>query len=119
MTQRTKAHLVWIYPGSLADDLDAATWLDTTAELRRLGWQVTLIAVGPAGQQRVRGVEVLCVPKPEIYLVRQCVYHIRLLRLLARQWAMIDVILCHQMSLPWVLPVRLCAVWRASAGPWW
>lgn len=106
-----KSHLVWVYPGVLADALDAATWLDTTAELRGMGWRVTLISVGPARPQLCRGVEILCIPRPEIYLVRQIVYHLRVIRFLLQRWATIDVVLFHQMSLFWLLPLktlRLC-----------
>jgi glycosyltransferase involved in cell wall biosynthesis len=99
--------LVWVYTESPTDSLSAATWLETTRELRQLGWRVTLIAVGPAGQQCIRGVEVLCIPKPQVYLLRQVVFHIRLLSLLVRQWDTIDMILFHQMSAPWLLPLRL------------
>jgi len=81
--------------------------LETTRELRELGWSVTLVAAGPAGHQSIRGVEVLCIPKPRVYLLRQVVFHIRLLHLLALEWATIDVLLFHPMSAPWILPLRL------------
>lgn len=100
------SHLFWVYPGSLADALDSATWLDTTRELRQLGWRVTLAAAGPAGRQLVRGVQVFCIAKPEVYLFGQVLFHMRLLRLFLKQRATIDVILFHQMSAPWLLPLR-------------
>lgn len=99
-------HLVWVYPGSLTDVLHSATWLETTRELRQLGWHVTLVTAGPAGQQHIRGVEVFCIPMPQVYLLRQVVYHIRLLGLLALEWATTDVILFESMSAPWILPLR-------------
>lgn len=100
-------HLVWVYAGSLAEKLDAATWLETTRELRRIGWQVTLVNVGKSGRQRIRGVEVLCMPMPKIYLVRQLVYHAQVLFLILRRWRQIDVVMFHQISAPWMLPLRL------------
>lgn len=99
-------HLVWVY-GSPPSKLDAGTWLETSSELCKLGWRVTLVASGPAGQQCIGGVEVLRIPKPQVYLLRLVVFHIRLLRLLAQMWATIDVILFHSMSAPWLLPLRL------------
>jgi glycosyltransferase involved in cell wall biosynthesis len=99
-------HVVWVYTEPAIDRLDAATWLETTRELRNLGWRVTLIAEGPAGHRRIRGVEVLCIPKPGVYLLRQVVFHLRVLRLLASEWATIDAILFHTMSAPWLLPLR-------------
>lgn len=103
----TVPNLVWVYAGNLTDTLHAATWLDTTNELRKLGWHVTLIAAGPAGYQHIRDTEILCIPKPQVYLLGQVVYHMGSLCFLARQWAKTDVILFHSMSAPWILPLRL------------
>jgi glycosyltransferase involved in cell wall biosynthesis len=105
--QRPLLHLLWVYPGSLTEALDSATWLEPTRELRRMGWHVTLVAVGPAGSRVIQGVEVLFVPRPHIYLIRQLVYHARILRLVASEWSGLDAILFHQMSALWLLPLRL------------
>lgn len=111
-----KPLLVWVYAGSLAEKLDAATWLETTRELRRIGWQVTLMNVGKSGRQLIRGVEVLSVPMPKIYLVRQLVYHVQVLFLILLRWRQIDVVMFHQISAPWLLPLRLLrALTRRSA----
>lgn len=99
-------HLVWVYGESATDSLDAATWLETSSELCKLGWRVTLVTAGPAGHQWFRGVKVLCIPMPRVYLLRQVVFHIRLLHFLVQQWATTDVILFHSMSAPWILPLR-------------
>jgi glycosyltransferase involved in cell wall biosynthesis len=103
----SRLHLVWLYDGSLNKVLDAATWLDMTNELRKLGWQVTLVSAGPSGPQCIRGIEVFCIPRPEKYLLRQIVYHMRFLGFLQRQMKNVDIILFHPMSAPWLLPVRL------------
>jgi glycosyltransferase involved in cell wall biosynthesis len=86
--------------------MDAATWLETTKELRMLGWRVTLIAAGPSGPQQCRGVEVHGISRTGIYFIWQFSFHLRLLLLLRRQWSEIDVILFHQMSAVWLLPLR-------------
>jgi glycosyltransferase involved in cell wall biosynthesis len=113
---RLNLHIVWVYSSSLASALDAATWLETVKELRRFGWRVTLVAVGPEGHHQIRGVDVLCIPRPEVYLLRQIIFHARILHLVMKQWATIDVILFHDMSGPWVLPLRLL---RWLAGKRW
>jgi len=100
-------HVVWIYSGSLAAALDSATWLKTTEELRNLGCHVTLVSKGPSGYQQIHGVEVLCIPRPEVYLLRHVVFHLRVLHLVLSQWATIDVIVFHERSAPWILPLRL------------
>lgn len=99
-------HVVWVYTEPAIQRLDAVTWLETTRELRNSGWRVTLVAEGPAGERRIRGVEVLCIAKPRVYLLRQAVFHLRVLRLLASEWSTIGVILFHSMSAPWLLPLR-------------
>jgi len=115
--QPSMPHLVWVYADSLRDTLHAATWLDTTHELRKLGWRVTLIAAGPAGYQRIRGVEVLCIPRPQVYLVRQVLFHMRVLSFLIQKWQTIDVILFHSMSAPWILPLRLVRCLTGQGRP--
>ncbi|MBN1427331.1 MAG: glycosyltransferase [Anaerolineae bacterium] len=98
-------HLIWINPSSLTDQLDAATWLQTTAELRRLGWCVTLVIYGDADCRSIGGVDVHCIRTPQIYLLRQVIFHIQCIFLILRQWRICDVILFYAMSAPWVLPL--------------
>jgi glycosyltransferase involved in cell wall biosynthesis len=107
-------HLVWLYPDAIAGKLDAASYLEMVRELRAMGWRVTLVAAGPAGEHLIRGVAVLCLSKPRIYLLSQLLFHVKVLRLLLRQWDEIDVILFHPMSTPWILPLR--AVRRLKRG---
>jgi glycosyltransferase involved in cell wall biosynthesis len=102
-----RPQIIWIYSGSLALALDSATWLDTTAELRRMGWQITLIAMGLSGLQNIHGTEVFCIPTLEVYFLRQLVFHMRLLKEIQRQWSRVDIILFHQISAPWIFPLRL------------
>jgi glycosyltransferase involved in cell wall biosynthesis len=101
-----KIHLVWIYAGDLSKAMDAATWLKTVEELCNLGWEVTLIAAGPNGYRQIRGVNVLCVRRPEIFLLRQIAFHLGVLYIILRQFAGIDAILFHELSAPWILPLR-------------
>lgn len=103
---KTGLHLVWVFAGSLEASLDAATWLETTAALRRQGWRVTLIDAGDQGLHQVRGVEVLSFPKPDTYLVRQELFHRAIVRYIRQHWDDIDVVLFHQMSTPWMLPLK-------------
>jgi glycosyltransferase involved in cell wall biosynthesis len=110
-------HLLWVYPGALAHALDAATWIETTRELRQLGWRVTLVAAGPNGYQQIRGIEVLCISRPEIYFLRQVVFHGRLWIMILRQWSTEDVILFHQMSALWLLPLRAVRCLMGSQRP--
>lgn len=108
-------HVVWVYTEPVIHRLDAVTWLETTRQLTDSGWRVTLVAEGPAGEHRIRGVEVLCIAKPRVYLLRQAVFHLKVLRLLASRWSSIGVILFHPMSAPWLLPLRF--VRGLSQGP--
>ncbi len=109
--------LVWVYTGDLASALDRVTWLETTAELRALGWRVTLVAVGQGGQEHIDGVEIHTLRRPRLYLVGQAIFHLRLLGLLARHWRSLDLVLFHSMSAPWLLPLRWLRPLAAGRGP--
>ena len=98
--------VIWLHTGRLDQDLDAATWLDTTFELRKLGWRVTLITAGPWGPRSIHGTEVFCIPMPDLSLLRLLVYHVEFYLLLLKR-PRPDVILFGQMSAPWLLPVRI------------
>jgi glycosyltransferase involved in cell wall biosynthesis len=100
-------HLIWVYNAPVATTLAATSRLEVTNELRKMGWRVTLVAEGLAGRQEVRGVEVLCIPKPDIYLLGHCLFQLRLLALLAHEWSSTDVVLFHQMSAPALLLLGL------------
>lgn len=106
MISAKELHLLWIYNGPLATTLHAGTWLSVVSELRRSGWRVTLVSVGPRRCHDIRGVEVFCIPRPEIYILRQAIYHLRVLQLAVRHWKDIDMILFHEGSAPWVLPLK-------------
>ena len=101
-----RLRLAWVSPVTSAK-LDSATWIDTTRELRRQGVDVTLITIGPAGKQSYRGVEVLNISRPSIYLLGQVLFHLGVLRFLLPRLGVYDVILFHQVSALWLLPLRL------------
>ena len=101
-----RLRVAWVSPVT-PEKLDSATWVDTTRELRRQGVDVTLITIGPAGKQSYRGVEVLNVPRPTIYLLGQVLFHLGVLRYLLPRLQSYDVILFHQLSAVWLLPLRL------------
>lgn len=99
----TSPHVAWIYSGSLKERLDAATFLTTTQELRNSGWKVTLIAVGDPSQTTIRGVEVSHISRPEIYILRQIIFHFRVAKKLYQQIEDIDILLFHELSAPWLI----------------
>jgi len=99
-------YLFWIYSGTLANALDSATWLNTTQELRKLGWRVDLVVQGPKGMNLIQDVDVISIASPQVYLLRHIVFHLRLYRILLSRWKSIDFIYFHQNSLPWLLPLK-------------
>jgi glycosyltransferase involved in cell wall biosynthesis len=109
--------LVWIYPGRLDQDLDASTWLTTTAELRSMGWQVTLIAAGPSGNKMIGGIEVTCVPMTNIYFFRQIIFHVGIYWLLLARHLDPTVVMFSQMSALWMLPLRLLRFFKRQKRP--
>lgn len=112
-----RPHLVWVFSAPIAERLDNATWVDTTNELRALGWQVTLIGMGPAGLHYVRGIETYCIPRPDVYLFGHALFHRDVARFLVEQWNQIDVVLFNQDSAAYLLPLRFRRALRAGRGP--
>lgn len=112
-----KPQLVWLYTGVLAETLDAATWLETSAELCKLGWNVTLVVAGPAKHQIIDNFELYSIPKGNVYLLRQFLFHFKFLRLIMRRWSDTDIILFHQMSAPWILPLKAVRKFLTKRGP--
>lgn len=102
----SQPRLLWVSPVT-PTKLDSATWLDTTRELRKLGMEVTLITSGPAGKHSYRGIEVLNIPRPEVYLFGQMLFHFNVLRFLIPRLMAYDVVLFHQISSIWLMPLRL------------
>ena len=109
--------LIWVFTDSLADQLDAVSWLEPTNFLRRQGWDVSLITAGPARQTEIKGVPVTTIQKPDIYLLRQAIFHLRVLRYIAGLWSETDIVLFHQMSAPWLLPLRVIRWLRRRPFP--
>lgn len=112
-----RPHLIWVYNAPVAATLAATSRLAVTDGLRKVGWRVTLVAEGAGGQRSVRGIEVLCIPKPGVYLLGYCLFHLRLFALLAQEWSNTDVVLFHQMSAPCLLPLRLIRRLIGGRGP--
>lgn len=104
---RNTLRIIWVHPGFLFRELSAATYLDTTHELREQGCNVTLITPGPAGTQQIRGVDVLCLSRPDIFFIRQMVFHLKAVIYVLRHWHEADVVLFRELSTPWILPLRL------------
>ncbi len=110
-------HLVWVYPQDLRNELSASARLETTREMRRLGWRVTFIAAGRRGRQTIQGVEITTIPKPDLYLFGKLVFHFRAMLSLLPIWSQIDVIMFHYASVPWILPLRLYRVFFRRSTP--
>lgn len=98
MDERT-GHLVWINTGPM-DGLDIATWLFTTRELRNLGWKVTLIAPDDPGVHIKLGVEYTGIPMPDIYLIRQLIFQIRVKQFVDRLKPVPDAVMFHEFAVP-------------------
>jgi glycosyltransferase involved in cell wall biosynthesis len=104
-----KKHLVWVRSTKL-DELNATPTLSVTRELRKMEWQVTLIAAGQAGYRKIQGVEVLYFSRPDIYFLRQLLFYIKVIGWLFQNWKTIDVLLFDVMGAPWLTPLRFFRV---------
>lgn len=110
-------HLVWVYAVPIFSALDSATWLQTTQELRNSNWRVTLIAKGPSGEHQINGVSVICLSTIQKYFLGQLIFHLRIVLFLLRNWQTVDIVLFHQISVPWLLPVKLLRLLQNKRYP--
>jgi glycosyltransferase involved in cell wall biosynthesis len=90
------------------DKLDAATWLVPTQEMMNSGWDVTLMVSGDPRQTHVGNVAVHHISTPDIFLLRQVVFHTKVIKSLCRWLDLIDVLLFHEASSPWFLFLAVC-----------
>ncbi len=100
--------LVWVYPDALTVRLDSATWIETTRELLKLGWDVTLLTRDPLpGPQTLRGIEIISLRSRDIYLLGQILFHLNIILYVLRRWRRVDILLFTQLSGFWLLfPLR-------------
>lgn len=117
ISEPAKQHLVWVFPGRLDTYLSAATWLQPTRELRNLGWKVTLLNFGKRGIENIGGVEVQNLPSPDIYFLRQFVFHFNVVGFILSNWKSIDLILISQSSASWILPLRFLRALQRKKKP--
>lgn len=101
--------VIWVYPDSLSERLDSATWIETTRELCHLGWNVTLLTKDPtSGPQTIRGVEIVSLKSRDIYLLGQLLFHLNVIGYILRRWRQVDIVFFTQISGFWLLtPLRL------------
>ena len=91
--------LAWVVPDTLATSLDSATYLETTDLLRKSGWDVTLIAIGPPGVQQIRGIETRCFRRARPGALGHARWHLDVLAWIRRQRP--DVVLFPAASAPY------------------
>jgi len=116
-SQPNGPRLLWIYSGNLTSALDRATWIETTLELRNLGWQVTLLTAGRGGVENINRVQVQTIRYFRIYLLGQVLYHLLVIKFVLGHWRSTDLVLFHAMSAPWLLPLRWLRILAFGLGP--
>lgn len=99
--------LLWVYEGSLTHILHRATWLETSAGLAKLGWDVTLVASEVPPYELSEDVRAVCVPRPPVFLLGYLLFQLQLLLQVVRRLGAVDVILFNQDSAPFLLPITL------------
>jgi glycosyltransferase involved in cell wall biosynthesis len=102
--------LVWITENDIRTAFNMTPRLEVTGELRKRGWRVDLIACGPMGRHVIQGVEVICYPRPKIYLLSNMIFHLHVIRHILRNWGRVRVVMFSQLSAPWILPLRLLRI---------
>ncbi len=104
--------LVWVVPHSITKTLYATARREPARALQALGWRVTLVATGEEEQLDLDGVAVHQIFVPNVYFLRQMLFHFRVIALLLKNWSDVDVVLFHQISAIWLLVLK---VWWSIA----
>jgi glycosyltransferase involved in cell wall biosynthesis len=99
--------LIWVNCVSLVKSLDRATWLETSSELCDLGWHVTLVAVDFPMNEIDKRIRPIRLPRPKFYLVGYLIFHFLLSFRLIFDLRNADIVLFHQQSAPFLLPLVL------------
>ncbi|MEM7330580.1 MAG: glycosyltransferase family 4 protein [Chloroflexota bacterium] len=108
--KKTK-QFIWVSLIDPVTTLDAATWVDTSREIENYGWSSTLIGFGDSDSVvRVRGVDAVTFSIPDIYFVRKLIYHLKIVRFILKRWWSTDVVMFHQISAMWLLPLKLLGI---------
>jgi glycosyltransferase involved in cell wall biosynthesis len=104
----TQYKLIWASVIDPITTMDAATWVDTSRELMGMGWHVDLIGIGETDTVKsVRGMDVHCYSAPDIYFARKLLYHAKIVRFILQNWRDVDVVMFHQISSFWIMPLKI------------
>jgi glycosyltransferase involved in cell wall biosynthesis len=102
--------LLWITENDIRTSFNMAPRLEVTREMRKLGWKVDLVACGPEGKHEVQGVEVMCFPRQDVFLLSSILFHLLIVHYILGNWRQINAVLFNQLSAPWILPLRLIGI---------
>lgn len=113
--QKKAAHplVIYIVSGRLKHQLDATSKLRIAYELGQQGWRVNMLSADEKGAQFSEGIEVICLPVPDIYMLRQVFFHLKMASFVLSKWATVEVVLFSQISAPFVFLLKL---WRQLRG---
>jgi len=113
----SEPYIIQVYPGNLETTLSSATWLNISSELRKMGWQVTLAVMGTPGKQMIGGIDVFGFSSPDVYILRNIIYHLKVVRFVLMNWSRINVIMFTQPSAPWFMPLLLLRPFMGAQFP--
>jgi glycosyltransferase involved in cell wall biosynthesis len=99
-----KPSLLWVYGGSLRQVLNRMTWLRTASSLCKVGWQVTLVVSDIDAEELDQSVRIVILPRPGKYFLGYLLFNVALLCKLVFE-SKTDVILFHQDTAPFLLPI--------------
>lgn len=107
--------LIWAAVIDPVTTMDAATWVDTSRELEQMGWDVALLGVGDTDTVKtVRGTDVHCFSTPDVYFVRKLLFHAKVVRFILQNWRDADVVMFHQISSFWLLPLKFLRLFKSG-----
>lgn len=109
-----KHQLVWVVPYVLNNALHVAARLEPARVLATLGWDVTIVAIGPRHSESRMGIQIEYFPTSDLYLIRHLQFHLLVALFVIRSWTRWDIVFFQHISGLWLLPLRLCRLFRAG-----
>lgn len=100
-----KKSLVWVIDGPLSGQLHKAARLKPASHLCNLGWDVTMITSGPPDEPCDPRIKFLQVRWPPVYVLGVLLYHGRIALKLISGALKTDVLLFHENSALYMLPL--------------
>lgn len=109
-TDRKPYHILWVYHATPGVNLSVTTQIEMARALRKLGWNVTLVLECDKDKMTTQDIDYTCISQPRVYLLGYLIFHLKLIAFVLKNRNTYDILYAHQMTILWLLPLRLLRI---------